>query len=185
MKKFLILTLTFLCSSVVFGQTEKTSKITNEEYAVYMAVLGADNKDFVVENESRMDGLYSKEIEDEIKNYLKISFKEIKPETLEDFEQKNKESFPIEKKFPTKANYTLLNKKDWGETLNWDNFQKKIPNSVGLYIFSRVGFSKEGTQALVFVASYCGELCGKGNYYFLKKENGEWKIVSELNRWVS
>ena len=160
------------------------SLITDEEYAVYMAILGKETKSFVVRNESNLLNFLERE-----EVLLEEDFKELKSETREDFQSKNKTSSKLERKFPTKAKYTLISQEElakiFGGNLNWSNFHKKYPDTGGFSTFSRVGFSKDGLQALVFVGWSCGGLCGEGNYYFLKKENGEWKVVTKEMVWIS
>jgi hypothetical protein len=43
---------------------------------------------------------------------------------------------------------------------------------------SPVGFSGEKTQAIVFLESSCGGLCGRLEFHFLKKVHGKWSQVS-------
>ena len=40
---------------------------------------------------------------------------------------------------------------------------------------SPVGFNREKTQAIVFVRSLCGGLCGSWRFHFLEKIEGKWK----------
>lgn len=206
MKKLLIFTLIAFCGLDVFGQaTEKTikiqsppkaetktssiSKITAEEYKVYMAVLGKTKEMFVVRDKSGMD----KESKNIDRFSVRDFLKELIPETIEDFQAKNKEIAQLKKKFPTKINYKLINIDELREffayefdgEMDWEAFYKKYPKSGGLYTFSRVGFSQDGQQALLFVTNWCRSLCGEGNYYLLKKENGEWKVINKHMIWIS
>jgi hypothetical protein len=69
--------------------------------------------------------------------------------------------------------------------MDWEKFYITYPKTKAIFTFSRAGFSKDGNQALVFVTFWCRYVCGEGNFYLLKKENSEWKVVSELKRWIS
>jgi hypothetical protein len=51
--------------------------------------------------------------------------------------------------------------------------------------FSRIGFSCERNQALVYLAYQCGPLCGKGRLIFLEKKENIWKPVFERGLWIS
>ena len=42
---------------------------------------------------------------------------------------------------------------------------------------SPVGFNREKTQAVVFVQSLCGGLCGSWRFHFLEKVHGKWNKV--------
>ncbi len=208
MKKTSILLLIVFCSFSILGQSKRTKKksarkkiittqtqkkekanvsalsnIPDEEYTVYMAILGRNSEMFIVRDRSSVDDFGGNGGD------LKQSFDELKSETLEDFNSKNKESSRLEKKFPTKNTYVLISdeeiKKFFDKRLDWEGFYKKYPKSDGFSTFSRVGFSTDGKQALVFAAQSCGGLCGEGNYYFLKNENSEWKIIKKQMTWIS
>ena len=52
------------------------------------------------------------------------------------------------------------------------------PQSAVSYVsLSPVGFNREKTQAIVFVKSSCGGLCGSWRFHFLEKIHGKWKEV--------
>jgi hypothetical protein len=210
MKKLLLFTLILFCGLSGFGQSKQSkiakekpnitqnkteavvsvlSPLSAEEYIVYMAVLGKNREMFVVMDKSDMDK-QSKNIEG---NSVRAFLKELTSETIEDFQTKNKENARFKKKFPTNANYTLMTIDElkesfnykWDGDLDWEGFYKKYPKSGGIFTFSRVGFSKDGQQALLFVTNWCRTLCGTGEYYLLKKENGEWKVVNKHMIWIS
>lgn len=208
MKKILIFALIAFCSLNSFGQVKKNGKkpakktttaqtqkkaetpvslsspVSDEEYAVYIAILGDSAKLFVVLDRTAVDDFGSSG-----KTFFKQTFSELKPETIEDFNSKNKKSSSLERNFPTKNEYFLISDEElklfFGKTLDWQGFYKKYPNSGGYHTFSRAGFSEDKKQALVYTAHSCGGLCGEGQYYFLKNENGEWKVVKKQMTWIS
>lgn len=50
------------------------------------------------------------------------------------------------------------------------------PPSVVSYVrMSPVGFNRDKTQAVVFMESSCGRLCGSSRLHFLEKVRGKWK----------
>jgi hypothetical protein len=49
--------------------------------------------------------------------------------------------------------------------------------AVSYVSLSPVGFNREKTQAIVFVRSLCGGLCGSWRFHFLEKVHGKWKEV--------
>ncbi len=51
-------------------------------------------------------------------------------------------------------------------------------------IFSRVGFNRQKTEALVY-AEYLCPLCGYGGYFSLQKQGEGWVIADVCARWVS
>jgi len=50
---------------------------------------------------------------------------------------------------------------------------------------SRVGFNVIKTEALIYVESYCGALCGSGDLFLLRKNGDRWEIVATQDLWVS
>lgn len=89
------------------------------------------------------------------------------------------------------AGYNRINKKNW---LFQRQFQidkpyrivgaKVIsalpdhPQSVASYVrMSPVGFNRDKTQAIVFVGSSCGGLCGHWRFHFLEKIHGRWSEI--------
>ena len=55
----------------------------------------------------------------------------------------------------------------------------------GIVMFSRVGFSDNGDQAMVSMGVRCGDLCGAGGLYLLVKEEGVWKFERATMEWIS
>lgn len=52
------------------------------------------------------------------------------------------------------------------------------PQSAVSYVrMSPVGFNREKTQAVVFVESSCGGLCGHSQFHFLQKSHGKWSEI--------
>lgn len=123
-------------------QTNTAPTITDEEYKIYIAVLGKDSEMFVVRDKSGIDDI-DKNYK---KTYIREFFKELNDETFDDFKVKTEKQALLKKKFPTRNNYTLISleelKKQFGyvfdETMDWDKFYKEYPKSRGIYTFSRV-----------------------------------------------
>lgn len=198
----------------VFGQTAKTSKTNNgknqsvqkkkvfsskksvpfsdEEYKIYSTVLKDEKGILIIKDKTGMDadsknfkGLENRGFE----NFLR----KINSETIKDFLNKNNKSVSLERKFSLDLDYQFITNEELKKTfdykidgeMNWTFFREKYPKAGNIYTLSRVGFSQDGSQALVFVTDWCRSLCGEGNYYILKKENYEWKIVEQMMSWIS
>jgi len=54
-----------------------------------------------------------------------------------------------------------------------------------LYRVSRVGFSRDGTEAILAVGMSCGGLCGRGEIVRLKWNGERWTVVERRPTWVS
>jgi hypothetical protein len=67
----------------------------------------------------------------------------------------------------------------------WGRYYEKYPNSMGLLRLSRVGFNADGNQAAFYISNSCGGLCGGGYFVIMEKVNSNWKIVQEVQVWIS
>ena len=81
---------------------------------------------------------------------------------IEDFERRNEGKLLLKREFDLPA-YTLV------------NAANKPQNAVLTFEVSAVGFNKDHTRALVYVAHHCGSLCGGGMYHLMAKKNGKWE----------
>ncbi|HLW99808.1 MAG TPA: hypothetical protein VKR82_14260 [Candidatus Acidoferrales bacterium] len=126
-------------------------------------------------------------------------------ETKVDYDQKNKSPVALEQKqFSLKVLVAMISeaerdrifpvasddkKSGSGHISNgkhgMEEFNRLYPKSQGFMSLSRIGFSPNKTQALVYVANVCGGLCGTGELYLLCKVDGKWKIQNELMVWIS
>jgi len=156
--------------------------VTEPEYAALLSVVG--NSAFVIEDRTKGDFLGS--------DATKI-FSGLLPETIKDFNEKNSIPVSIECKFPPDSHCTLLSRAEiknlWNfdnenATDKWDAFKAKYGTD-HYYTTSRIGFSNDRSQGLVFVSSTCGSTCADGTYYFLVQENGRWKVTDKKRIWVS
>lgn len=67
----------------------------------------------------------------------------------------------------------------------WHKFYRRFPGSPGSTRFSRIGYSADGTQALVQMDHGCGSLCGAGEFILVAKQDGVWQIANRVLLWVS
>jgi hypothetical protein len=67
----------------------------------------------------------------------------------------------------------------------WRAFYRLFPNSHGSTTVSAIGYSQDGTRALLFVSHGCGELCGQGKTVLLHRTLGQWRISRIAMLWVS
>lgn len=67
----------------------------------------------------------------------------------------------------------------------WKPFKQLFPRATGIISFSHVGFDWTLDQAMVFTAVVCGDLCGGGTVYVLRKIHGRWRVVSSGLIWES
>jgi hypothetical protein len=100
-------------------------------------------------------------------------------------------SIPID--LPIKYPYVLASEQDLKPVYTFATpdartalLQTKIVESYGVVALSRVGSNLNHTRAVIYVElQYCG-LCGGGQYYYLAKENGAWRVTDVAgNTWIS
>jgi hypothetical protein len=65
------------------------------------------------------------------------------------------------------------------------NYYKEYPGAQGHLALSRVGFSPDGKQALLYVSNWCSGKCATGSYVVMKKHDSGWKIAKEIFMWMS
>jgi hypothetical protein len=159
-----------------------------EEYAVYSALIrqnpiGYDlGSSFVVRENTRADlDMFERTLE----NVHKL------PSSLVDsYRSRNAASYPLSPSLDIEQDYVLMPQEVFDQILGqkgarWTDFEAKYPGASGFILFSRVGFSADGDQALVDMGYRCGDLCGAGGLYFLVKEDGAWKVQETLMVWQS
>lgn len=68
---------------------------------------------------------------------------------------------------------------------DWAPFYARYPDAAGVIFLSRVGFNGARTEALVEVGRGCGLGCGEGEFVFLRKSAGAWRVVDGFGGWMS
>src|SRR5262245_20326857 len=189
----LITTLILLLSLVPIPSAQGDQK--SEEYLVYSAILRAEHQAdkpirLVVLRTSSQNRLILPGSDDQKDILKKLS--PLKEETLKSYNSRNNTEVEIEDRFDLTAKVAIVDRKEISEIFSreglqtrWELFYRKYPDSGGFIQLSRVGFDAIANQALTFVSHWCGGRCASGTYYFLMKENGEWKIKKQELVWVS
>lgn len=67
----------------------------------------------------------------------------------------------------------------------WTWFREHYQNSEGIYGTSRVGFSRDGREALIEISFSCGPLCGHGEIVLLSWDGARWSVIARQLTWVS
>ena len=68
----------------------------------------------------------------------------------------------------------------------WNEFVRRFPAQRRYFGFSPVAFSKDGINALVYMAYYCGALCASGDAYWLSRAgDGRWRLRQRIQAWAS
>jgi hypothetical protein len=170
----------------------------SEESAVYSRVLSDEryvNDCVKAVNIVDQTSGYPSAADDErfslIDGYIKERIPELSQATLSNYLSQNRESRHLENHFNLKVKTVLINQKEVESIFKEHSMDglgiifERYPGSRGLITLSAVGFNPDMTQALVHVALSCGALCGEGNLFLLRKDNGVWKIQKKIATWVS
>jgi hypothetical protein len=114
-------------------------------------------------------------------------FKGLKSETMQSFIRQNARRHPLLNPVKASVKVQLLDGKIAQETVQnggWEKLYAAHPGCGGIVSLSKVGFDREGKQALVYVAYVYGEDAGRGTILFLQKTGQQWKVQEKLANWV-
>lgn len=144
-----------------FGQT---SEITAEEYEFYLNIL---NPKYVLTRETYAP-------EQSYLQYAKKKMRSLPQELVNDFNLKNKKSYRIEDKlggFRFSDQPKPVRDTDKQIVFLFDAFET----------VSRVGFTKDKKQALIYYLQSCeGTSCAYGGFYWYVYEKENWKIKKHI-----
>ena len=108
--------------------------------------------------------------------------------TIEDYIKKNLKPYRFDNSFDTCLNIHLTSpKSDSKEDYKlWRDRLLQLHNNPTIIYFSRVGLNSNNTEA-VFSVSYKNLkfLRGSGKLFYLRKQNGKWKIMTSIRSWIS
>jgi hypothetical protein len=114
-------------------------------------------------------------------------FKGLKPETMQSFISQNSQRLPLTNPIKASLKLQMIDSKRAQETVGgnkWKELYAANPDCAGIISVSKIGFDKEGKQALVYVAHVYGEDLGRGNILFLQKSGQQWKVQEKVSNWV-
>jgi hypothetical protein len=186
---FLPISLSFFLaaqSSFVFSSSSASqADLPAEEYAVYAAVLGGDERSVLVVKDHTIAAGRT----DEGWQNLRQQLAPLSQDVISDFRSKNEKVHELMNVFGRKAKYVLIGKKEFEKIFRagpngWKEFRRRYGN-IYYYQFSRVGFNAAMSQALVYSEYSCPGTCGQGEYLLLSKYEGEWRVVKKYPVWFS
>ena len=192
MKKYLTLSISFVllisCNGFSAGSlpTITPEELEVEEYKIYKMVItqyiSNDVEQIVINDHTH--------IRDENLSKLAKNVVELDEETIENFQDVNKDDHLLRNDFDLGIPCILLSSAESMEifqpkTNGWDVFYERYPQSQGIMGVSKVGFNQEGNQALIYAWNEEYSEVGKGYYLFLTKEEGIWVIQAMITSWAS
>jgi len=66
----------------------------------------------------------------------------------------------------------------------WDDFERRYPGPARFLAFSRIGFSTDHREAMVYEAENCRGWCGQASRVVLRKDGDVWAIQRSFLRWA-
>ena len=199
LKTTLLLPLIFL-RFVGHGQQKDTS-----DYGIYSILIknniSASRKSVAIFNVTSRDEYVNPWWSDDtssrqhlISAWLRIFFTEFDSSSYalyRDFCKKNWKSEKLTKAFQLPIDVFLIKKPSHKKLSRksaesrWKKFYDKYPESVGIFEFSDVHYSKDRTKAVVYFAVHRNGLNGRGAIVILDKTEGHWKVRHEGNLWMN
>jgi len=161
-----------------------------EEYAVYSALI---SQKFVT-TETRLMVITDPTCcqDDDLDTWRLKQLEPFSPETLQNFTEANKHTRHFEKLFTLSVPYRIVDYKDITDLFSsmllaeaWKKFYGLYPQSNGYLRFSRVGFNKDLTEALVDTGWMRGALEGEGKWFLLSRVDGKWSVQRFVGTWIS
>ncbi len=112
---------------------------------------------------------------------------EVEPETLADYARQT-DNAPLPRDLDLGRPIDWFGKPDWNRLdppASWPGFDAKFPDSGGWFIFSPVGFSTDGTEALVHIQRNGGPRDAEGTLVLLDRKHGRWVVRKKAHTTVS
>jgi hypothetical protein len=166
--------------------------LNNDEIAVLRCSLSPNTRPLVVWPATMLPGGgHSKSDLAEIAGrLLKVTTLGLDAETIADFLEANRQPWPITPDLVFDEHMVCLSSEELAEMKSsrdnwWERFREQHPGVTELVEFSRVGFNRNRTQALLYAGSRMNWNAGQGGYHVLAKSETGWSRVASELAWVS
>lgn len=111
-------------------------------------------------------------------------------DALQDFATRARLSKPLPKAALTEAGFLVPSDAERRAFFRkggsyWQGFEAAFPQSKGILRFSHVGFSRDRSQAIVYVGWTAGLALGSGEVYVLQRGGADWRVLYVSHLWVS
>jgi hypothetical protein len=112
-----------------------------------------------------------------------IDAKGIPVEAIESWRAENRSTKVLRRKFDLSYEYRLVSRSELDklDQVNFfGEFYERYPGSNGLMSFSKIGFDRAGTTALIHVIHSYGTFGASYNFIMLEKVGGVWNVVRKI-----
>jgi len=141
-----------------------------------------DLDDFLDPNDASPGGTEEK--------YLQKEAPSLRVVTISNFHGANEKQGELAPSFHVPLPYQLVSAEKIGSILKdspsgWTQYYRQYPGAQGHMRLSRVGFSPDGKQALLYSSNWCGGHCASGSYLVMEKRGAAWRVIKEVFMWLS
>jgi hypothetical protein len=176
MRKFIFIIFILFVSCVNKTNERTVVSFSSNEIDVINVIiktLNQENKVLVINKNLEITYTTQDNNRNNIYKYLKRT-KKVYNDLLNSFKKNNDRQMVLEEDIIFAFDYI------WGEP-----YKLNDPiNFYGIITFSKIGFNKEQTKAIIYIGRLMkGE--GRGDYYIVEKENEEWKIKNIIVGWIT
>ena len=166
----------------------KADTIDHEDYIVYDAVINQnlEYKQEILVEQATIFGVFQ---------FQEMQNTNIDTTTFKNYVENNKRSYNLGNNFNISPRTSqILSKDAYNELLsNGKKFKKLFPKSDRIIKFSRVGYNKDKTAAIVSLDSWfvnesengISQNYGYGNTIYLEKVNGSWRVIKIGETWIT
>jgi hypothetical protein len=126
--------------------------------------------------------------ENEYLKNIDLTKNNISKELIDNFFNINSTAIQFKNRFNFELPYRIINENQLQTYLNakyGSEINKRWVAAGGVKYFSRVGFSNDKTEALICYKGYGGPLAASCYLIHMKKDRKCWKIVNEIQLWIS
>ncbi len=122
-------------------------------------------------------------------SYLRENLEGLGEETLADFLAKNRERHPVEPDLNPGGRLVCVDDEEFHHIFRdregWNRFRRTFPESDGTLRFSRVGFDRAVTQAMIYAGQQFDWHVGSGGFWLFSKAGGTWAESGRVGNWIS
>ena len=111
---------------------------------------------------------------------------------VRDFEARNRRALSLKAlgQFELSVHIVLVNDQTLSDLPQdaakyWGEFYRRYPGSSGHIAFSAIGYSADGSLAVLMIDRGCGMLCGNGYIVSVRRSGGRWRIANIQGTWIS
>jgi len=127
---------------------------------------------------------------------LRKNLPDLLPDAADSFLARNQSgTFTFADRFDAAANVVLVDRKELVELFEhwtgprtsdgWELFRARFSDTAVVVRLSRVGFSADCSQALVYVGAGCGWRCGHGVLILLARHGETWTVSNGRELWIA